>query len=447
MRLIHLLTVFTSAFLSDSSGSTRGVTIVVPDSGTLYWAGEARLGDQSWQMDLTSTADSVWVSVPSLWSPRQTPQHLTRTGTVVRFDFPLDVGTVEIALDPGAHQLIGTLYPRTGVPGSVRLTKRKLPAFLTEDFVVHRAGIAISATVSVSSTPRRRPALVILHGGGNSSRADSPPYRFWGEYFAGHGYVGVTYDKRGNGQSTGAWQTVGFSERADDVLALVAWLRRRPDVDPDRIGLFSVSQGTWVAALAAARDPGIRFLVQVSGPVVSPFEADTYATLNRWRVAGLSADERDAAERMWRQEVDVIRRPNDSTAWNRYAAADLAARTESWYRKSRYAPSIPDDWFTTWYRLVADFDPVSQLRQVKAPVLWMYGTNDTQSDVPRNLRIIEQLRADRRRRFDVALFRATGHGMFAPVDSMGDARGPLATPAQFFQTLQKWLARNVPQRQ
>lgn len=139
-----------------------------------------------------------------------------------------------------------------------------MPTFSTEDFVVRRDGMAIAATASVPSSPHAKPAVVILHGGGNSSRADSPPYRFWGEYFARNGYVAVTYDKRGNGQSTGAWQTVGFSERADDVLALVAWLRMRPDVDPDRVSFFSVSQGTWVATLAAARDRRIRLLVQVS---------------------------------------------------------------------------------------------------------------------------------------------------------------------------------------
>ncbi len=442
MRCIHLVTILTSALIGDITGP-HGVATVEPKSDTLYWAGEARLGDQSWQLDLTSTAESVWVSVPSLWSPRQRPQNFKRTGRVIRFDFPLDIGTVEIRLDPNARHLVGNLQARTGALGSVRLTKRRVPTFSTEDFVVRRDGIAIAATASVPFTRHAKPAVVILHGGGNSSRADSPPYRFWGEYFARNGYVAVTYDKRGNGQSAGAWQTVGFSERAEDVLALVAWLRMRPDVDPDRVGFFSVSQGTWVATLAAARDPRIRFVVQVSGPVVSPFEADTYATLNSWRAAGLSARELDDAERMWRQEVDVIRRPGDSTSWNRYVAADLAARSESWYRKSRYAPSKPDGWFTTWYRLVSDFDPVPHLRLVNAPVLWMYGASDTQSDIPRNLQIIEQLRANGRTQSEVATFSHTGHGMLAPVDSLGRARGPLATPPKFFETLERWLARHV----
>lgn len=411
-----------------------------------FWSGEARLAQQTWQLTLTVTPDSVLVSVPSLWSPRQVPQNIVRAGRLLRFDFPFEIGTVEINVDPDGRQLVGTLRSRSGARGAVRLTKRTPPAFSAQDFTLDRDGVVIAATASVAARQGRKPAVVILHGGGNSSRADSPPYRFWGEYFASNGYVAVTYDKRGNGRSTGAWQSVGFSERAADVLALVSWLRERPDVDPERIGLLSVSQGTWVAALVAARDPRIRFLVQVSGPVVSPFEADTYAALNRWRALRLDRSELDAAERMWRHEADAIRRPADSVAWSRYAAADLSARSESWYAKSGYAPSKPSDWFAQWYRLVADFDPVPHLRQVRAPVLWMYGTEDTQSDVPRNRRIIDQIIAGGQVRFAVATFRETGHGMLAPVDASGVSRGPLGTPPGFFETLERWLARSAARR-
>jgi hypothetical protein len=196
--------------------------------------------------------------------------------------------------------------------------------------------------------------------------------------------------------------------------------------------------------LAAARDPRISFVVQVSGPLVSPFEADTYAAVNGWRAAGLNDKERTEAERLWRQEVAVIRQPADFSAWDRYRKAVLAAQGTTWYAKSRYVPSTPDDWFTTWYRLVADFDPVPHLEKVWAPVFWVYGDLDTQSDVSRNLAVIERIRKSAPVRFDMARFASTGHGILAPVDSLGRALGPLSTPSGFFEALETWLVRQEP---
>ncbi len=413
----------------------------IADSG--HWSGEARLGPQTWQVELSARADSVWLSVPSLWSPRQPAAHLSWNGRVARFDFPLGLGTIEVDLDPTVPELTGTFHSATGAVGSLRLVRGNPPSFAVREIAVVRAGIVIAGSATAPTAPGPKPAVIILHGGGPSSRADSPPYRFWGEYFATKGYVAITYDKRGNGGSTGDWRTVGFGERADDVLALVRWLRRQPEVDPNRIGLFAVSQGTWVAGLAAARDPRIKFVVQVSGPVVSPLEADTYAALNGLRTAGLGAHELAEFERLWRQEVDAIRHPAESPVWSRYRAADLAARGSTWYAKSRYAPSVPESWFTNWYRLVADFDPMSTLRQVRAPMLWLYGDHDTQSDVPGNLRRIAVLRRTKGTRLEVARFPGTGHGFLAPVDSFGVALGPLATPPGFFETLDGWLARQM----
>lgn len=82
MRPIYALPVVTLALIGDIRGS-RVVATIEPKSELLYWAGEARLGGQSWQLDLTSTAESVWASVPSLWSPRQRPQDFKRTGRVI----------------------------------------------------------------------------------------------------------------------------------------------------------------------------------------------------------------------------------------------------------------------------------------------------------------------------------------------------------------------------
>ena len=51
------------------------------------------------------------------------------------------------------------------------------------------------------------------------------------------GYFVVRYDKRGIGQSGGRTENAGIAEYADDVVAIVTWLRKRKDVDGDRVAI------------------------------------------------------------------------------------------------------------------------------------------------------------------------------------------------------------------
>lgn len=44
-----------------------------------------------------------------------------------------------------------------------------------------------------------------------------------------------------------------LSELAGDAIAGVEYLRRRKEIDSERIGLIGLSQGSWVAPLAAAK--------------------------------------------------------------------------------------------------------------------------------------------------------------------------------------------------
>ena len=55
-----------------------------------------------------------------------------------------------------------------------------------------------------------------------------------------------------------------FDDLALDVDACVRYLRGHPQVDAEKIGLWCFSQGGWIAALAAANDWQIAFLIAVS---------------------------------------------------------------------------------------------------------------------------------------------------------------------------------------
>ncbi|MEV4892534.1 acetylxylan esterase, partial [Nonomuraea sp. NPDC055795] len=158
------------------------------------------------------------------------------------------------------------------------LLRRKLPALLLLILVaVLPAGPVLAETQAVRSgdvtfigaggvtlhgtiigpkaTKRHSPAIVMVHGAGPVTREE---YRDEAEAYARRGVVTLIYDKRTDGYST---VRRDYAMLATDALAAVRTLRARPEVDPDRVGVWGLSEGGWVAPLAAARSADVAFLI------------------------------------------------------------------------------------------------------------------------------------------------------------------------------------------
>lgn len=124
------------------------------------------------------------------------------------------------------------------------------------------------------------PAVVLVPG---SVRATRDTYDLWGLFFASHGFAVLSHDKRGVGDSTGAFDDSPSEENlrrlAGDALAGVSWLRQRTDVDPRRIGLSGGSQAGWIIAIAASQSGDVAFAALQSGPAMSVGRQRAYAAL------------------------------------------------------------------------------------------------------------------------------------------------------------------------
>jgi len=103
---------------------------------------------------------------------------------------------------------------------------------------------------------RNRAAIVVAHGGGGT-REGSVRHAL---ALARHGYGVLLYDARGNGESEGRHDAMGWTWEPD-VEAAVTWLSHRPDVDPERIGALGISTGAEAVLQAAAHDRRIAAVV------------------------------------------------------------------------------------------------------------------------------------------------------------------------------------------
>jgi uncharacterized protein len=153
---------------------------------------------------------------------------------------------------------------------------------LTEQDITFSSGdLTLHGTVIAPATGTGHPAVVMVHGSGRVSRDG---YRQEAEAFARAGIVTLVYDKRPKRSKS----DVDFALLADDALAATRALRAHPGVDPARTGLWGVSEGGWVAPIAAAGSTDVAFVVTVGAPGVAPERQQSWNLANRLAAAGVS---------------------------------------------------------------------------------------------------------------------------------------------------------------
>ena len=101
--------------------------------------------------------------------------------------------------------------------------------------------------------PSRNGAAVISFPGRASSQKRA-------KMLARHGYGVLLFDRRGEGESEGDPNAFGWQGERD-IHAAVAFLQRRPDVDPQRIGGIGLSVGGEMMIEAAAESSELKAIV------------------------------------------------------------------------------------------------------------------------------------------------------------------------------------------
>jgi pimeloyl-ACP methyl ester carboxylesterase len=154
----------------------------------------------------------------------------------------------------------------------------------------------------------------------------------------------------------------------------VAALRAEPDVDKDHVGLWTLSQGGWIAPMVAASDARLAFLTLVSGAATSPAMQEIDRVAHVMQTNGFSQKDIDSAQRYLRTFFDVV---TGKQPWSTLQAAIPSVAAEAW---ATYVPRPQSEREVGWSPAPADLDPQPLLRKIRAPILTIHGAEDV--DVP-----------------------------------------------------------------
>lgn len=253
----------------------------------------------------------------------------------------------------------------------------------TEDIRFQSDGLTLAGTLHRPEGPAPHPALVMLQGSGPTDRDSEgyfPPIR---DCFLDAGLAVLSWDKPGIGESSGDWRERTLFDRAQEAVDALAWLRRRPGINPRRVGIWGHSQGGWVGPLAASRDPEAAFVIVSSGPGVTAAEQDRFGIEHTLRRDGASDDDVRHALRF----VDALHAAAERGLPYERAAAEVLepARGTPW---GSYFGEITAEYWTFFVRnLQHPYDPVTALAHIRCPLLAVFGERDALVPVAESVRI------------------------------------------------------------
>lgn len=253
----------------------------------------------------------------------------------------------------------------------------------------------------------KSPLVVFVSGSGCSTR-------WWGMYWANElskiGVASLLYDKRGCGASTGvSWTNSSLDDLANDVISGINALKNHPKIDHDKIGMYGVSQGGWIAGRVNGITGKDYFIIANSGGGVSPYEEEVFSYDLYMKYSGIDKkglEEGNATVKRYlnylgtgqnRSELEAALRANQDKEWFPILGLDRILVSE----KNR------KNW--EW---VATYEPSQDIKQIKAPVLVLLGGQDYQQPTTVSSEKWKQaLEAANNTNYTIKIFEEAGHAL------------------------------------
>jgi len=262
-------------------------------------------------------------------------------------------------------------------------------------------GVTLAGTLTEPEGPGPFPALILISGSGPQDRDETlfehKPFLVLADTLTRCGIAVLRVDDRGVGGSTGSMSASTSDDFAGDVLARIAFLKTRSEIDPRRIGLLGHSEGGIIAPMVAARSPDVAFIVLMAGTGL-PGEEIMYLQ-GQAIMKAMGADEKALKQQLDLQKrlFEIVKTEKDEKKAETTMRDIVKAAVESLPEDQRKALGKADALIAAqlkmvrspWFRYFLTYDPRPTLAKVHCPVLALIGEKDRQVPARENLSQIE----------------------------------------------------------
>jgi dipeptidyl aminopeptidase/acylaminoacyl peptidase len=236
------------------------------------------------------------------------------------------------------------------------------PYTAEEVSVTTPGGFTLAGTLTLpKGASRSKPvaAIVTITGSGPEDRDEDiglpgfKPFRQIADALGRRGIAVLRMDDRGTGASGGTFKGATSADFAEDIRAGLAYLRSRPEIRANGLGILGHSEGSIIAPMVAEKEPALRAMVLLAG-IAEPGRGALYYQMK-------NGIEHDAKLTPAERETRI---PGINATIDAMAAAD------------------------PWMKFFFEYDPAATTRRVKTPVLILTGSRDQQA-VPEQVPLME----------------------------------------------------------
>jgi hypothetical protein len=385
--------------VADSAGTLQARWVSVDQGGAAFPATVTVNGDSA-----TFTAAAIGARYRAVLVGRDT----------LRGEWMQGTGSLPLTLVRGADRQMVLRRPQHPHP--------PFPYRTQEVTVQSVPGVTLAGTLTLPQGDGPHPAVVLVSGSGPQDRDETilghKPFLVIADYLTRRGIAVLRLDDRGIGRSTGSFAAATSDDFARDAEAAVKWLRARPEIADDQVGIVGHSEGGLIAPLVASRTPEVGFLVLLAGPGIPASELLVMQGALISRAGGDTEQEIERTGALQRDMFTAIASMADSAVLRDTMQAIVRRFQASLTPEERAQPDASDATMTAaintliapWYRWFLRYDPAPALRATRVPVLALNGALDLQVPADENLAAIErELRAGGNRDVTVAKLAGLNH--------------------------------------
>ena len=281
------------------------------------------------------------------------------------------------------------LLTRTPVVFKRPQTPKEPFSYHSEEVTFQNAddGVTLAGTLTWPASGARCKAVVLVSGSGGQDRnntfSEHKTFFVLADYLARHGIATLRVDDRGVGKSGGNLKESGLPDADADAVAAVNYLKQRPEINADSVGVIGHSEGAFVAFSMAARKE-VPFIITLAGGGVSGSELLLMQRAALLRASGVKEDFIEKYNNYMRQAQDIVLQSGDAATCERKLtelfngtplAGQAAATTQQLYNVAKIE--------------LLKYNPEWDFPEITCPVLALNGDKDCQVPVE-NLEFIRK---------------------------------------------------------
>ncbi len=264
-------------------------------------------------------------------------------------------------------------------------------------------GNSLAGTLTEPTGRGPFPAVIMISGSGAQDRDETimghKPFHVIADALTRRGIAVLRVDDRGVGGSTGKISTSTSEDFAGDVLAGIAYLKTRSEINPRQIGLIGHSEGGIIGPMVAVKSPDVAFIVLMAGTGLPGDQILRMQAKLIYEAIGTKGDKMDKALAAQAELIKIAMTETDEAVASRRMREvmdrDKASATPEERKKLEDAGKMVDAQLTAlrskWFRFFLSYDPRPTLSKVRCPVLALIGEKDLQVPSKENLAEIEQV--------------------------------------------------------